>query len=292
VNAATFAAAQFLEQGEIQDAIVVVDEAGVSIAGLFTLGSSLFHLGRLQESEDHMRRTLAAFQGGPHHALRLFTGPDTETFCRSYLAHVLWHLGSLDQATAQNDRALAKARDAGDPFGMAIALNYAAMLHVFQRESKPALALAEESVALCREHHFVYYQSMGGILAGWARAAAGDAERGVAQIREGLDSLKATGAELRLPFYHGLMAEACAMTGRSGDAMAHISNAFAFQSKNGELWILADLHRIHGDLLLRGGDVELARASYRKAMEAARQTGARSIELRAIKRLEPAPERP
>ena len=74
--------------------------------------------------------------------------------------------------------------------------------------------------------------------------------------------------------------------------MAHISNAFAFQSKNCELWILADLHRIHGDLLLRGGDAELARASYRKAMEAARQTGARSIELRAIKRLEPTSERP
>jgi len=93
--------------------------------------------------------------------------------------------------------------------------------------------------------------------------------------------LKSTGAEIRLPFYYGLLAEICAKAGQPGEALAHISNGLAFQNKNGEFWAASDLHRIHGDLLLAGGNPGPALASYRRAIDSARQTGGRSFELRA-----------
>jgi len=93
---------------------------------------------------------------------------------------------------------------------MAIALDYSTMLHVFQRNAAAALAQSREAVELCRKHQFAYYLAMAEILGGWALAMEGTAEAGIMQMRRGLDSLKATGGEVRLPFYYSLLAEACA----------------------------------------------------------------------------------
>jgi predicted ATPase len=109
----------------------------------------------------------------------------------------------------------------------------------------------------------------------------GDAESGVARLRGGLETFRASGAELRLPFYHGLLAEACARAGRLGEALANISNGFAFQGKNGEVWAAADLHRIHGDLLLLNENPLQAQISYQRSLDTARLAGARMYELRA-----------
>jgi predicted negative regulator of RcsB-dependent stress response len=73
------------------------------------------------------------------------------------------------------------------------------------------------------------------------------------------------------------------------EALANISSGFAFQSKNGEVWAAADLHRIHGDVLLRDGNPLQARASYQRSLDAARAAGARMYELRAVARLRDLP---
>jgi predicted ATPase len=259
--------------------------APVSVMGHFIMGSCNFHLGRMESSKKHLDQALAAFSGGFHPALALFAGPDIGAFCRSYQSQVLWQLGNAGEAAAKSEEALDAARQVSHPFSMAIALDYAAMLHVFHGEIEPARARAEEAAAVCRKHGFAYYLSVAEILAGWAMAMAGEGEPGVARLRQWLEIFKASGAEIRLPFYHGLLAEACGRAGQMGEALANISNGFAFQSKNGEMWSAADLHRIHGDLLLRGGNHTQARASYQRSLDTARAAGARMYELRAVARL-------
>ena len=172
---------------------------------------------------------------------------------------------------------------------MAIALDYAAMLHVFHGEIEPARARAEEAAAVCRKHGFTYYLSVAEILAGWAMAMAGDAEQGVARLRQWLETFKASGAEIRLPFYHGLLAEACGRAGQMGEALANISNGFAFQSKNGEVWSAADLHRIHGDLLLRERKPHSGAGQLPAVARYGAAAGARMYELRAVARLRELP---
>jgi len=254
-------------------------------AGYFVIGSNQFHLGRFETSEQHLHRALQAYGPPPHSVVTLFAGPDIGVFCQAYLSHVLWHLGDQEHAETKSREAIARARKLSHPFSLALALNYAAMLHLFRQESQQALAPAEESATLCRRYEFAYYLPMAEILAGSARSASGEAETGLTQLRNGIDGLKATGAELRLPFYHGLLAEACAAAGRAGEGLANISIGLAFQSKNGEVWNAADLHRIQGDLLLQGGDTDQAKASYQRALAVARQAGARPIESRATARL-------
>jgi predicted ATPase len=248
-----------------------------AMAGHFLQGTSLFHLGQFAVSRDHFQSALEAYGNRSHSVLTLFTGPDIGVFCQSYLSHVLWHLGDTGRSADLSTKAIAHARELSHPFSMAVALNYAAMLHVFRRETANALSRAQESAAVCREYAFAYYLSMAEILAGWAHSREGAIEAGLTQLRHGMEALKATGAELRLPFYHGLLAEAYAAAGQPGEGLAHISIGFAFLSKNREAWAAADLHRIQGDLLLHGGNPEQAAISYRRGVEAAEQMGAQVL---------------
>lgn len=260
------------------------DEALVSAAD-FILSSSLFHLGELALSYQHLCRAVSACDRGSHRALALFAGPDIGVFCQSYLAHLLWHRGFPDQALKASDEAIAAASRLGYPFSMATALDYAALLYVFRRETHAALEHARRAIEVCRKYDFAYYGSMAEIVAGWAAAFECDPQTGLTQLRSGLEMLRSTGAEIRLPFYLGLLAEVCTLTDNIGDALANVSSAFAFQNKNGEMWSCADLHRLHGDVLRKSGNDIQAQSSYQKSIEAARRAGSLTCELRAQTRL-------
>jgi predicted ATPase len=251
---------------------------GLMLAGNFVLGCTLFHLGQLERSLDHMTAAIRAHVGPAESVLALFAGPDIGVFCRSYLAHLTWHRGEGSQADGYAAEAVATARRMRHPFSQAIALNYAAMLQVFRGESGPALERGREAVELCSRHGFAYYLAMANVLTGWAEAAEGDVAAGLAQLREGLDGMRRLGAELRLPYYFTLLAEALGRAGLVGEAMASLSSGFAFAGKNGEEWAVAELHRVQGDLLAAEGKLEAARASFLRGVEAARRSGSLAFE--------------
>jgi DNA-binding SARP family transcriptional activator/predicted ATPase len=261
---------------------------GLLRAGNFLLGSSLFHLGELEASLNHMTAAMGTPRGPAESVLELFAGPDLSVFCRSYLAHLAWHREAGKQAEgcatdgcAAEDYAAAGIAAAGQmrhPFSQAIALDYAAMLHVFRGESRAALERGREAVELCSRHGFAYYLAMANVLTGWAEAAEGEVAAGPAQLREGLEGMRRLGAELRLPYYFSLLAETLGRAGQVGEALASLSTGFAFASKNGEEWAVAELHRVQGDLLAAEGKAEPARASYRRGLEAARRSGSLAFE--------------
>jgi DNA-binding SARP family transcriptional activator/predicted ATPase len=210
-----------------------VDDAchgGVSaleMAGHFLLGSSLFHLGQLEASRQQIDQAVQSYSTLAHPALALFAGPNVGVFCHAYLSHLLWQLGHAGQAVANSEESIALAHDVSHPFGIAIALDYAAMLNVFRQETSLARTRAAEASAVCRKHGFAYYLAVAEILGGWAGALEGDTAAGLAQLRHGLDALKAMEAELRLPFYYGLLAEAYGRAGQVGEALANIASGFA-----------------------------------------------------------------
>ena len=78
-------------------------------AGNFLLGSSLFHLGRIEEALDHMTAAVRAHSGPAESVLALFAGPDIGVFCRCYLAHLAWHRALGDEADRHAAEAVAAA---------------------------------------------------------------------------------------------------------------------------------------------------------------------------------------
>jgi predicted ATPase len=253
---------------------------GLMLAGNFILGSSLFHLGQLKASFEHMTAAIHIHKDPAGSVLALFAGPDPDVFCRSYLAHIAWHRGDDDQATAHAAEAMATARRMCHPFSQAIALDYATMLYVFRGESCAALERGREAVELCSRYGFAYYLAVANILTGWAEAAEGDVVNGLAQLRKGLEEMRRLNAELRLPFYFKLLAETFARAGLVGEALASLSTGFAFVGKNGEEWAAAELHQAQGDLLAAEGKPESSHASFRRGVEAARRSGSLALERR------------
>jgi DNA-binding SARP family transcriptional activator/predicted ATPase len=252
------------------------------LAGHFLMGSCLFHLGHLEESLQHMNSAIGMHDGSTKSVLALFAGPDLRVFCRSYLAHLAWHREEGDHGDSHAAEAVAVANRIRDPFSQAIALDYAALLHAFRGESRAGLERGREAVDVCSRHGFAYYLAMGNIVTGWAAAAEGDGVEGLAQLREGLDALRALKAEIRLPYYFALLAETLGRAGRWGDALASLSTGFAFANKNGEEWTVAELHRVQGELLAAQGKAEAARASFRQGIEAARRSGSLALERKLL----------
>ncbi|MBV8865899.1 MAG: AAA family ATPase [Acidobacteriaceae bacterium] len=253
---------------------------GLILAGNFFLGSSLFHLGQLEASLHHMTEAINRQVGPAEPVLGLFAAPDLGVFCRSYLAHLTWHRGDGHQAAAYAGEAIAAAKDMQHPFSQAIALDYAAMLGVFRGESRAALEHGLEAAEVCKRHGFAYYLAMANVITGWARAAEGNVAPGLAQLREGLEEMRRLGAELRQPFYFKLLAETLERAGRTGEALANLSTGFAFASKNGEEWAIAELYRTEGELLATEGKTAAAHISFRRGLEAARRSGSLASERR------------
>lgn len=94
------------------------------------------------------------------------------------------------------------------------------MLQVFRGESRAALEHGREAVELCSCYAFAYYLATANVLTGWARAAEGDGDAGLAQLRQGIEALRALGAEIRLPYYFALLAETLGRAGSMGEALA------------------------------------------------------------------------
>jgi predicted ATPase len=63
--------------------------------------------------------------------------------------------------------------------------------------------------------------------------------------------------------------------------LAALDEAVAFAEETGERFWEPEIHRLRGELLLLRGEPHPAEASYCRALEVARQQGARALELRA-----------
>src|SRR5260370_41896281 len=92
-------------------------------------------------------------------------------------------------------------------------------VHRFRGAPAVVAGQANAAIALCEEHGFVHYLAMALILRGWGSAQQGEFEKGIAEIQEGLEKERATGALLYESYVLGLLADACIKNERYGQAL-------------------------------------------------------------------------
>ena len=97
-------------------------------------------------------------------------------------------------------------------------------------------------------------------------------------LRAGLNQLgEAKFAALRLVTF--LMTEALARAGQIAEGLAMIEEAIARSEQGEEHWLIAELSRVKGELLLlqgAPGAAEAVEEHFRQALDGARQQGARA----------------
>src|SRR5262249_41092735 len=136
-------------------------------------------------------------------------------------------------------------------------------------------------IAVAAEHGFSLYTAAGTILRGWAKVKDGALAEGIALLRRGSTTYRATGQEAWLPYFIALHATACEIAGLVQESLARVEEALQIAERTGERWLTAELNRLNGQFLLRQGDTEAPEKCYRKALQIAREQEAKLWELRA-----------
>jgi predicted ATPase len=207
--------------------------------------------------------------------------------CLSYEAIVLWHLGHPDAAERTAEDALELARRIGHPFSMAFALDMAAAVHQFRRNTARTLELAERAVALSTDQGFPLWSAYGSLLRGWALVYDRKSEAQTADLHDALVAWRATGAQVCGPYLLGMIAEAYAEVGEPETGLPLLTEGLAMSESGGERWWEPELQRLKGRLLLasRVPDTAAAEACFRAAIASAAGQEAHALGLRAANSL-------
>jgi predicted ATPase/DNA-binding SARP family transcriptional activator len=205
----------------------------------------------------------------------------------SFASHALWHLGYSEQALERSRQALGRAQELADPFSRAIALAYDATLQQFCGTRDVVEEQAAAAIALSTEYGFPYYLAWGTILHGWAVAERGQVERGIAQMREGLAAMRATGCDYRRSYYLSLLAQVCGRAGQIDEGLDLLQEALRSAEASGEHWKDAELYRLRGELLAASeGPTDGVRRMLQNAIDVAGRQGATALLVRAERSLQ------
>jgi class 3 adenylate cyclase/tetratricopeptide (TPR) repeat protein len=257
---------------------------GMRMEALFMPGVTMFYRGQFAGARAHFERALAAYDDrGRTRSWTASTGHDAGVTHRCYLALILWHLGYPDQALALAHQSCELARTIGHQFTIGHAVDFAAFLAHYCRLGTKTLARGEEEMAVATEQGFPFWHALGTLHRGAGLLLSGRREEALAPLLKGFAAFRASGAEVRVPAYLGMLADAYTQLGRLDDAQRALDEALAVVEKNDDRCHEAELHRLRGELLRtaapdRPSDAERC---FRQAIETARRQASKAWELRA-----------
>jgi predicted ATPase len=248
------------------------------------IGVSQHYLGDLPSARRHLEHVLVGYvtPDQTSHIIRFHN--DQRVVMSAFLARVLWLQGFPDQATRAAHSSVENARAANHTISLCLALAHAACPLALLTGD---LAAAEHYGTMLLNHSTRHalgrWRACGRSFQGVLVIQRGDVITGLRLLRAGLDEFGEAGSSL-LQFLAFLMAEALGRAGQYADGLAAIDEAIARSERTAELWAVAELMRVRGELLLLQGATGAAAAAeglFRQALDWARRQGASSWELRA-----------
>jgi predicted ATPase len=219
-----------------------------------------------------------------HHAL-VYGGHDPGVCGYSVRAMVLALLGQPDRALAEAKQALSLGPRLAHYGSLAHAYQFISEAYYLRRDAGALSEIATEMLPFAIDHGSALAVANAKIFQGWALIAAGRAEDGLANLRDGLVSWRRTGSKLHGPFRLSRVADGLLLAGETEAALELLEEATALARQTGEYWSDAEIDRLTGIARARRSgstdDLEQAEYCFRRAIAAARERGARLFELRA-----------
>jgi DNA-binding winged helix-turn-helix (wHTH) protein/tetratricopeptide (TPR) repeat protein len=260
------------------------NDKGLLVAAHYALGDTLFWHPRYQESLHHLGQAVALYDPREHHTVGLrYIGYDPAVTSVAFQAWNLWYLGCPDQAVEKIAEARAIARPLNSRVSVTTIDVSAAAIHNLRGEPKQALECAERGVAVCREEGFEFFLVHHLVEAGWATALQGRMAEGIAQIREAIALHESMGARLERPLFLAALAESLSQAGRLDEALVAAQDGLDRSRFTALRFHEPELLRLKAELLaeMSVSNFEQAEACLREALKITRETGAKSLQLRA-----------
>jgi tetratricopeptide (TPR) repeat protein len=260
-------------------AMVQQAKAQAMLAGAHSvLGLALFNAGQFPAAREHLDRAVDLFGAGPYRNHGVFFAQNAPNM----LVDTLIILGYPLAALGKGEELLTAARRSSDPYSVAMALFFDGIRHVELRDTRTVAERADELLSITTEHGMAFYSTAATFFQGWAVAADGRAEAGIAKMRRSIsDPMLAEALPSTLML--GALAETCGTNGRAEEGLDLVVKGLATAEQTGLKTQEAELHRIKGELLMIQdlGKVAEAERCLRTAIDTAHRQGARLFELRA-----------
>ena len=259
------------------------DETPFHVIAHYALGVIYSCLGELLAALNHLEEAIGRDTPAQRGSSLFRAGQDPGVACRAFASLALWALGYPDQALARAYDALALATKFSHLFSYAYALYSASVVCQFRRERQNVYNHAEAAITLSTEQGFTGWLAASTILQGWALTARRQGEEGLTQMCQGLTDWRASGAELLVPYFLGLLAEGYEQMGQMEEGLMVLCQALSLVDKTGERWYEAERHRLKGQLLLQQSpdNAPKAESCFHQAISIAQNQSAKSWELRA-----------
>lgn len=246
----------------------------------------ILYQGEIVSAEAHQNEAISHYRPQQHRDLNLLYGQDPKVAVLAHRTWTLWLLGYPDQGLKRGEEAFTYARELSYPFGVSMALNFVALIHLFRRDTQAAQAWAEEAIHFADAQRFPFFLALATIIRGGALAEQESDQEGIGLIRQGLVVHRTQGADIGSTCCLALLADAYSKRGQTAEGLAALVEAFALVNDNGERWWEAELYRLKGELLLAqcktpSTEGQEAEQCFHQAIAIARRQSAKSLELRA-----------
>jgi class 3 adenylate cyclase/predicted ATPase len=258
------------------------DNAVCKVLAHEALGFTLFAQGKFSAAHTELERSIGLCEDSEAAAYLDLSAQDPRVHVRLYDGMALCLLGYPERAVRICAEARRYADESQHPFSQAIARTISLRVHQLRNEAAVVADQANVAIAFCEEREFVHYLAMALILRGWASAYLGEFEKGIAEIQEGLERERATGALLFESYSLGLLADACIKNKRYGQSLDFLKQAqLRLDEENSERFYAAEIYRLLGEAYL-GSNKSLDQAEHYfcKGLQVAREQNAKCFELR------------
>lgn len=263
-----------------------------------TACSYTYH-GDFPKAIEHADAGLAVFDFERERLIAQNFGHASSVCLECFKGDALWMQGFTDQALAASDRSLDLARRLNHMPSLAWAVSYKTWFHHLLRDPQRIMEMADEALRLSGEEGFAFWEPMVAVYRGWALVMQGQHDEGLVSMRGGLARYRAAGNGCTQVHMLAALAEALWETGHVDEAYGVLREGMGLAKMTEEGFYEPELYRLKGHFQLeqsRGLAVErqsereqlrvAAEKSVRLAAEMARQQGAQSLELRALKTLD------
>jgi tetratricopeptide (TPR) repeat protein len=249
--------------------------AGAHVVLAFVRSST----GQFSAAREHFERAVELFGAGPsrNHGVYMLAQE-----APNMLVAMLVILGYPSTGLSRTHDLLAAARRCSDPNSIARTLFSEGLQHVLLRDTRMVAERADEMLSIVTEHENLLGLIAATFLRGWAMAAAGRTEEGIAEMRRSISHPMVAEAVVTTLMLVAL-AEACGKNGRAQEGLDLVAEGLATAQQTGQKVAEAELQRLNGELLMieDSGKVKEAVLCLRTAIDVARRQGARLFELRA-----------
>lgn len=177
------------------------------------------------------------------------------------------------------------AGQGASPHSKAYTLGFVCWVYLMHGQSAQALDLARQQRALSVEHGLPFWRIWSEFSQGAIDSQLGEHERGIEAMAKAIAAFAAMDAELGVAHFLCLHAQACLGAGQRVSARQALEGAIHMATRNGNAYATAEASRLLGEITLAEGDTaathDAAMVHFQRALELARQQGARFFELRA-----------